>query len=62
MSTKQEIDFEEENIWTNPDFDLVQEPKKPNHKLWWVVKLPKGKARYGTSSYPSVCNNSLLED
>lgn len=46
---------EPENIWTNPDFDLVQSTKpsqKKNH--WWVVKLPKQKGRYNAISWNST--------
>jgi hypothetical protein len=67
MSTKEYIiDYDEMNIWTDPDFDLVRERTQTSDTPWWVVKLPKGKARYGsfigTSSYPSLWSNSLLED
>lgn len=61
MSSPTEMmNYEEQNIWTNPDFDLqltTSQIKKPKIEPWWVVKMPKGKTRYGslihTSSYCS---------
>lgn len=52
MSTPTEMmNYEEQNIWTNPDFDLqltTSQIKKPKIEPWWVVKMPKGKTRYGS--------------
>lgn len=38
---------EEVNIWTDPDFDLLDaKPPKTTTKYWWNVTVATNKSRY----------------